>query len=42
ASATSDSRALPKTGETVNWVLPVVGVVLLVGVGCVLWVRKKK
>ncbi|TXX27105.1 LPXTG cell wall anchor domain-containing protein, partial [Escherichia coli] len=37
ASATSDSRALPKTGETVNWFLPVVGVVLLVGVGCVLW-----
>jgi len=42
ASATSDSRALPKMGETVNWFLPVVGVVLLVGVGCVLWVRKKK
>ena len=42
ASATSDSRALPKTGETVNWFLPVVGVVLLVGVGCVLWVKIEK
>lgn len=40
--ATSDSRALPKTGETVSWFLPVIGVVLLVAVGWILWSRKKK
>lgn len=42
AGAASDSQSLPKTGETVNWLWPIIGVVLLAGVGCVLWIRKKK
>lgn len=41
-TATSDSRSMPKTGATTNWLLPIVGVVLVGGVGWFIWSKNKK